>query len=90
MMHANTHTPVMVTEILEGLNIKPEGIYIDATFGRGGHTKQILARLASTGKIMVIDKDPEAIAIAKQLSFLRDIFPPNILQAAHLLPVCGS
>lgn len=61
------HTPVMESEVITGLKIKADGIYIDATFGRGGHTKGILACLGSTGRVLVIDKDPEAIAAARQL-----------------------
>lgn len=61
------HTPVMTDEVIAGLNIKADGIYIDATFGRGGHTQAILAKLGNNGRILAIDKDPEAIRLAKQL-----------------------
>ncbi len=56
------HQPVMLHEALQGLNIVPDGIYIDGTFGRGGHSFEILERLNSNGKLICFDKDPEAIA----------------------------
>lgn len=61
------HTPVLLQETIEGLNIKPSGIYIDGTFGRGGHAKLILEKLSADGQLIVIDKDPAAIAAAKKM-----------------------
>lgn len=61
-----THQPVLLQEVLTNLAIKPDGIYVDATFGRGGHAREILQRLNSNGKLIVIDKDPAAIMAAKQ------------------------
>ena len=55
------HCPVMLQESVEGLKIKDEGVYVDATFGGGGHTKEILKRLQS-GKVIVFDQDKEAIS----------------------------
>ena len=55
------HLPVLLDEVLEALNIRPGGIYLDATFGRGGHTKAILDRLGSEGRVLAFDQDPEAI-----------------------------
>ena len=46
---AFSHIPVLLNEVLEGLNIKSNGIYVDATFGRGGHSKKILERLDENG-----------------------------------------
>jgi 16S rRNA (cytosine1402-N4)-methyltransferase len=62
------HLAVLKDEAMESLAIKPSGIYIDATFGRGGHSKSILTKLNSAGKLVVFDRDPEAIAVAMQLS----------------------
>jgi 16S rRNA (cytosine1402-N4)-methyltransferase len=56
------HKPVLLTEVLEHLAIKPYGFYIDATFGRGGHAREILHKLAGTGFLLAIDKDPDAVA----------------------------
>lgn len=58
------HTPVLMQEVLENLLVKPDGIYVDATFGRGGHSSAILKGLDQHGKLLVIDKDPAAIATA--------------------------
>jgi 16S rRNA (cytosine1402-N4)-methyltransferase len=58
------HQPVLLKEVIAQLAIKPAGIYIDATFGRGGHAKEILRRLGKNGRLWVIDKDPAAIASA--------------------------
>lgn len=61
------HIPVMDQEVLECLAIKPNGIYIDATFGRGGHSEAILEKLDSEGFLLAIDKDPAAMEYAKVL-----------------------
>jgi 16S rRNA (cytosine1402-N4)-methyltransferase len=61
------HAPVLLQEAIVGLNIKPDGIYIDGTFGRGGHTKLILEHLSTHGQLIVIDKDPAAINAAKKM-----------------------
>jgi len=54
------HMPVMLNEVIEGLQIKPEGIYVDCTFGGGGHTKAILSQLNQNGKLIVFDQDEDA------------------------------
>ncbi len=56
------HIPVMLTECLEGLNIHPDGIYIDVTFGGGGHSRAIFSKLSSEGKLIAFDQDPDALA----------------------------
>ncbi|OBS09081.1 16S rRNA (cytosine(1402)-N(4))-methyltransferase [Acidihalobacter prosperus] len=53
---------------MAGLSIKPEGSYVDATFGRGGHSRAILARLASSGRLLGLDRDPEAVAAGRELA----------------------
>lgn len=62
----NEHQSVLLAEVIENLAIKPEGVYIDATFGRGGHAQMILAKLGPKGRLLAMDKDPEAIAYARQ------------------------
>jgi 16S rRNA (cytosine1402-N4)-methyltransferase len=57
----DVHSSVMLDEAINYLNIKPNGIYIDGTFGRGGHTKRILEQLNPAGKLLVCDLDIEAI-----------------------------
>jgi len=54
------HTSVMVKEVIEALNIRPDGTYVDATFGRGGHTRAILDCLGPAGRVLAIDRDPDA------------------------------
>lgn len=62
----DTHIPVLLTETLAGLNLKPDGFYVDATFGRGGHAQSILQHLSSHGRLLVLDQDPQAIAVAQK------------------------
>ncbi|MDH5516679.1 MAG: 16S rRNA (cytosine(1402)-N(4))-methyltransferase RsmH [Gammaproteobacteria bacterium] len=59
-----THQPVLLDEAVDALNIKADGIYIDGTFGRGGHSAAILSRLGENGRLIAFDQDPEAIAAA--------------------------
>lgn len=60
------HTPVLVAEVLEALNIKADGVYFDATFGRGGHSAALLQRLGPLGRVVAIDRDPEAVRSAER------------------------
>jgi 16S rRNA (cytosine1402-N4)-methyltransferase len=60
----NSHKPVLLEEAIEGLAIIPDGVYIDGTFGRGGHTRAILERLSPKGRLFALDKDWAAIAYA--------------------------
>ncbi|QYJ97320.1 16S rRNA (cytosine(1402)-N(4))-methyltransferase RsmH [Shewanella alkalitolerans] len=62
------HLSVLLTETVAGLNIKPEGIYIDGTFGRGGHSREVLKQLGPNGRLVAIDRDPQAIAAAEQFA----------------------
>ena len=57
---AEYHIPVLLTETIEGLRINPDGIYVDCTFGGGGHSKAILAQLSEKGKLVVFDQDEDA------------------------------
>ncbi|WP_175513990.1 16S rRNA (cytosine(1402)-N(4))-methyltransferase RsmH [Flavobacterium degerlachei] len=58
------HNPVLLKESVDGLNIKPDGIYVDVTFGGGGHSKEILSRLGPNGKLFAFDQDEDALANA--------------------------
>jgi 16S rRNA (cytosine1402-N4)-methyltransferase len=60
-MNKTYHIPVLLKESIEGLNILPNGVYVDATFGGGGHTKEILNNLNSSGKLVAFDQDADAI-----------------------------
>ena len=58
------HLPVMVAEAVDGLRVLPGGTYLDGTFGRGGHAREVLERLGPGGRLLLMDKDPEAIEVA--------------------------
>ncbi|SDI15868.1 16S rRNA (cytosine1402-N4)-methyltransferase [Flavobacterium omnivorum] len=58
------HNPVLLQASVDGLNIKPDGIYVDVTFGGGGHSKEILKRLGPDGKLFAFDQDEDALANA--------------------------
>jgi 16S rRNA (cytosine1402-N4)-methyltransferase len=61
------HTTVLLSEAVNALDLQPDGTYIDATFGRGGHTRLMLSKLSDKGRVIAFDKDPEAIAVAEQI-----------------------
>jgi 16S rRNA (cytosine1402-N4)-methyltransferase len=63
-MSSNAHVPVLLGPVLNGLRIKPDGCYVDGTFGRGGHSREILKQLNANGRLIGIDRDPQAIASA--------------------------
>ncbi|MCI0507694.1 MAG: 16S rRNA (cytosine(1402)-N(4))-methyltransferase RsmH [Gammaproteobacteria bacterium] len=71
MTESYSHQPVLLKEVLEALDIKPQGKYVDGTFGRGGHAREIARRLGAQGRLLVLDKDPQAIAEAR-LQFKED------------------
>ncbi|MDP2694783.1 MAG: 16S rRNA (cytosine(1402)-N(4))-methyltransferase RsmH [Gallionella sp.] len=62
MSEGLAHTTVLLNEAVEALAIKPGGVYVDGTFGRGGHSALILERLGDTGRLIALDKDPAAVA----------------------------
>ncbi|MBU2984531.1 16S rRNA (cytosine(1402)-N(4))-methyltransferase RsmH [Saccharophagus degradans] len=66
-MNESPHFSVLLQESVESLVVDPAGTYVDGTFGRGGHSRAILAKLGPEGKLFGIDKDPEAVAVGKAL-----------------------
>jgi 16S rRNA (cytosine1402-N4)-methyltransferase len=68
------HIPVLLSEAVEALAIQPEGTYVDGTFGRGGHSRAILARLGPRGRLIALDRDPEAEAAARAIADARFSF----------------
>src|SRR3954468_7396171 len=91
------HIPVLASETLQGLAIRPAGVYVDGTFGRGGHSRLILERLGPQGRLVAIDRDPEAEAAARAIadprfSFFRKPFRsiPESLDASDLPLVDGG
>jgi len=63
--HSGLHTTVLLHEAIDALVTKPDGIYVDGTFGRGGHTRELLSRLGPGARVIGIDRDPAAVAAAK-------------------------
>lgn len=61
------HAAVMAEEAVAALKVRGDGVYVDATFGRGGHSRLILARLGATGRLIAMDRDPEAVAAAQAI-----------------------
>lgn len=62
------HQTVLLTEAVQALAINPDGHYVDATFGRGGHARAILQQLSKQGRLTVFDKDPQAVAAAQEIA----------------------
>jgi len=76
-MENNYHVPVMLQPCIEGLNINPDGVYVDVTFGGGGHSREILKHLSDKGKLIAFDQDPDAqqnIPDDKRLVFIDQNF----------------
>ncbi|QDX28928.1 16S rRNA (cytosine(1402)-N(4))-methyltransferase RsmH [Dickeya poaceiphila] len=65
------HTTVLLDEAVNGLNIRSNGVYIDGTFGRGGHSRLILSRLGPEGRLLAIDRDPQAVEVANTIDDAR-------------------
>lgn len=60
------HIPVLLAECIEGLNINPDGIYVDCTAGGGGHSSAIVAKLSEKGRLIALDRDPDAVKVASE------------------------
>jgi 16S rRNA (cytosine1402-N4)-methyltransferase len=65
---AGTHRPVLAPESIAALAIRPDGVYVDGTFGRGGHSRLILERLGPRGRLIALDRDPAAVAAARSIA----------------------
>src|SRR6185369_6184572 len=64
---STAHRPVLLEEAVAALAIRADGTYVDATFGRGGHSRAILQRLGATGRLIALDRDPGAVAAAREI-----------------------
>jgi 16S rRNA (cytosine1402-N4)-methyltransferase len=71
MSAERTHVTVLLAEAVEALEIKRDGVYVDGTFGRGGHSRAILARLGAQGRLVAFDRDPRAIAAGREIDDAR-------------------
>ena len=91
---AFSHIPVLLNEVLDGLDIKPDGIYVDATFGRGGHSRKILERLGPSGRLYGLDRDLTAVEAAKEIKDERFCIThsafSNILEVCERLGIAGK
>ena len=94
MMKNNYHKPVLLNESIIGLNIKKDGIYVDVTFGGGGHSKEILENLSENGRLISFDQDPDAIVNVfedKRFCFINENFEymKNFLKNIGITKVNG-
>ena len=90
---SDLHVPVLLYETIEGLNIKDNGIYLDLTLGRAGHSSQILSKLSSTGLLIGVDQDDEAIAYSdarlKKISTNYKLVRDNFVNIDSILDKLG-
>ena len=73
------HVSVLLAEAVEALAVKPEGSYVDCTFGRGGHSRAVLARLGPAGRLLALDRDPAAIAAGAADFFAKPFSPLDLI-----------
>jgi 16S rRNA (cytosine1402-N4)-methyltransferase len=87
MQQSTQHVSVLLNEAIDGLNIKPDGLYIDGTFGRGGHSRKILELLGDKGHLISLDRDPQAAESAKELKADKrfEFFHQNFSSVVRLL-----
>ncbi|HEU5177928.1 MAG TPA: 16S rRNA (cytosine(1402)-N(4))-methyltransferase RsmH, partial [Burkholderiales bacterium] len=85
------HQSVLAAEAIEALAIRPDGIYVDGTFGRGGHSLLILERLGPRGRLIALDRDPQAAAAASAIADPRFTFVhTNFANLSHALDDAGA
>ncbi len=70
-MSASSHRTVLLNEAVDGLSVRPDGVYVDCTYGRGGHSRLILERLGAAGRLVALDRDPAAVKAGKAVSDVR-------------------
>jgi len=84
------HTPVFLHEAIDALVTDPSGTYVDGTFGRGGHSRLLLQRLAPDARVVALDRDPEAVAAAAQIEDARfSVHHANFTELAEVLADIG-
>lgn len=89
-MSSLSHIPVLLQECISGLNIHSGGIYIDGTFGRGGHSREILSHLGPSGRLIALDRDLTAVAAGRELEQLDSRFRIIHTPFSELVSVCDS
>ena len=83
------HIPVLQTPSVEGLNIRPSGVYVDLTFGGGGHSRAILDQLDDTGRLIAFDQDADAWVHAPQEDSRFHLVKHNFRYLQHFLDYAG-
>ena len=90
MSHGGAHVTVLLAEAVDALAIKADGVYVDATFGRGGQSRRILAQLGAAGRLYAFDRDPQAIAAGRALGDPRFVLVHRAFaELAEGLSECG-
>jgi 16S rRNA (cytosine1402-N4)-methyltransferase len=85
------HRTVLQTEAIDALVTRTDGLYVDGTFGRGGHTRELLSRLDAHGRVVAFDRDPEAVASAAAIGDLRlAVHHANFASMGELLPTASA
>lgn len=86
-----SHIPVLCKEVLEALQIRPDGVYVDGTVGGAGHALEIARRLAGNGFLLGLDRDPDAVAVARERlrGYPARVFEATFDQMARILPQTG-
>lgn len=90
MMVGSAHTTVMLDAAVDWLVTKPDGVYLDGTFGRGGHSRRILAALSEHGRLVGVDKDPEAVKVGNALAEKDGRFEMAWSSFADIKAICAQ
>ena len=90
MSDAFAHATVLLSEAVDALQVRPDGVYVDGTFGRGGHSRLILERLGENGRLIALDKDPAAIAAGRGIGDARfTLVHSGFERLSQVLRECG-
>ena len=90
-MSVGSHSPVLLDTAVDSLKVRAEGVYVDCTFGRGGHSREILRRLGRRGRVIALDRDPAAIAAHGEIDDERLQLTHSIFSRLHeMLRECGA
>lgn len=84
------HVTVLLAAAVDALAVKADGVYADATFGRGGHSRAILAQLGEKGRLLALDRDPAAIEAGRAIQFAFPAYPPTLRRIGRGRPGGGA